>query len=130
MIARLFPALFLSCLFAPAVTAATPSPARGEIDALLARLQFSTCEFNRNGSWHNAAEAKAHLLVKLNYLEARTTIQSTEQFIEMAASRSSMSGQPYLVKCPNAVPVESGPWLLRQLQAIRSAGAMFAPSPH
>jgi hypothetical protein len=130
MIARLFPALLLSCLCIPAVTAAPPSPARAEIDALLARLQLSPCAFNRNGSWHTGAEAKAHLLAKLEYLEVRNPIQSTEQFIEQAASKSSMSGQPYLVKCPNAVSVESRRWLLLQLQAIRSAGGMFAPAPH
>jgi len=130
MYARLLLALLLSCLVVPTVTAAPSAPARAEIDALLSRLQFSSCEFNRNGSWHTAAEAKAHLLGKLDYLEGRNAIQSTEQFIEQAASRSSMSGQPYLVKCPNAVPVQSGPWLRLQLQTIRFAGGVFASNPH
>ena len=95
-----------ACLAAP-----TPAPVRAEIDAVLGRLQASGCEFNRNGSWYKAAEAKTHLLRKLEYLEGNTTLQSTEQFIELGASTSSLSGQPYLVKCGNTAPVESKKWL-------------------
>lgn len=102
---------------------AAPSPARAEIEALLARLQSSGCSFNRNGSWHDAAEARDHLLRKLAYLEDRNLVQTTEQFIERAASASSMSGRPYLVKCGGAAPVESRAWLGAQLQALRAGSA-------
>ena len=50
-------------------------------------------------------------------------VQTTEQFIERAASRSSMSGEPYLVKCGNGAPVQSGQWLGFQLQDARAAGS-------
>jgi hypothetical protein len=119
----------LTCFVVIAATAATaataapvPTAAKAEIDGLLARLEASGCEFNRNGSWHTAAEAKVHLLQKLKYLEDRDMVQTTEQFIELAASRSSMSGEPYLVKCGNGAPVQSGRWLRSQLQDVRSAG--------
>ena len=88
----------------------------------MSRLEASNCEFNRNGTWYPAAEAKSHLLRKLKYLEDRGLVQSTEQFIERAASTSSTTGQPYLVKCGNRAPVQSGTWLLSQLQAMRSIG--------
>jgi hypothetical protein len=130
VIARLLPALLLSCLFVPAVTAAPPAPARAEIDALLSRLQTSTCEFYRNGSWHSAAEAKAHLLLKFEYLAGKNAIQNTEQFIELAGSKSSLSGLPYLVKCPNETPVQSSSWLLLQLNAMRSAPRTLASNPN
>ena len=129
VLARLVSLLLTGSLTVAQAAATAPTPnVHTEIDALLARLQTSSCEFNRNGSWHSAAEAKAHLQFKLEYLQARNTIQSTEQFIDLAATRSSMSGQPYLVKCPNAVPVESRPWLLLQLQSIRAAGRVFTPA--
>ena len=69
---------------------ATPLPpaARAEVDALLARLQSSGCEFNRNGSWHSGAEAKAHLLKKLDYLEGKNLVTTAEQFIARGASGS------------------------------------------
>ncbi|MDR5753038.1 MULTISPECIES: DUF5329 family protein [unclassified Caballeronia] len=60
--------------------------------------------FNRNGTWYSGMEAKAHLLAKLHYLENRTTLTSTEQFIELAARKSSVSGKPYLVQCGETDP--------------------------
>lgn len=82
----------------------------------------SDCEFNRSGTWYSGTEAKSHLLRKLKYFEDRGAVQSTEQFIELAASSSSVTGQPYLVRCGDGIPVQSGTWLLLQLQAMRAAG--------
>ena len=108
-------------LFACAVHAGpTAAPVRAEIDAMLAQLESSGCEFNRAGTWHAGAQAKAHLLRKLAYMEGEGTIQSAEQFIELAGSTSSTSGEPYLVRCGSAAPVASAAWLLSQLQAMRS----------
>jgi hypothetical protein len=119
----------LAVCFALAGTAASLSPAaRAEIDSLLSRLEASSCTFNRNGTWYPPAEAKVHLLRKLKYLEDRGAVQSAEQFIERAASGSSTTGQPYLVKCGNGAPVQSGTWLRSQLQGMRaSGGARRAP---
>jgi len=89
---------------------------------LLSRLDASGCEFNRNGTWHTATDAKSHPLRKLKYLEDSGAVQTTEQFIELAASSSSTTGQAYLVKCGNGAAVRSGTWLLSQLQVMRSAG--------
>jgi hypothetical protein len=103
-----------------ALAAAAPSPARPEIDALLARLQASGCSFNRNGTWYGAADARKHLLRKLEYLEDRDLVRTSEQFIERAGSGSSMSGKPYLVRCGGAAPVESRVWLGNELKALRA----------
>ncbi len=122
--------LFLVMLvFAAAGHAATLSPtARAEIDALLSSLEASSCTFNRNGTWYPATEAKTHLLRKLKYLEDRGMVRSTEQFIELAGSSSSTSGQPYLVKCGSGAPVQSGTWLRAQLHVVRASGrATSAP---
>jgi len=111
----------LGLVFAAAAAAQPLAPAaRSEIDGLLSRLETSGCEFNRNGSWYTGAEAKAHLLGKQKYLEDKGMVQTTEQFIERAASGSSLSGQAYLVRCAGAAPVPSGKWLFAQLQAMRS----------
>jgi Family of unknown function (DUF5329) len=119
----------LTCVFVAAGTAAPLSPAaRTEIDGLMSRLEASGCEFNRNGTWHAAAEAKSHLLRKLKYLEDKDLVQSTEQFIELAASNSSTTGQPYLVRCANGATVRSSTWLLTQLKAMRSAERVSAPN--
>jgi hypothetical protein len=116
-------ALLSALLGIGAAAAPMPPAARAEIDDLLARLEKSACRFNRGGTWYSGAEAKAHLLRKLKYMEDRGMIQTTEQFIERAASSSSITGEPYLVKCADALPVKSGLWLAAELQAIRSSGA-------
>lgn len=115
--------LSLFLVFASALAGAGPtSPAvRAEIEALLTGLQASGCQFHRNGSWYGSAEAKSHLLRKLEYLEDKRPLESTEQFIALAASRSSVSGEPYWVKCGDGAPAESQQWLTRQLLAIRAA---------
>jgi hypothetical protein len=121
-------AILLTCVAAAVASAATLSPAaRAEIDGLMSKLEASGCEFNRNGTWYSAAEAKSHLLRKLQYLEERGMVQNTEQFIELAGASSSMTGQPYLVRCGNGVPVKSATWLSAQLRAMRAGQAPRAP---
>jgi hypothetical protein len=112
-------ALLLACCCALAQAAPPPAPVQAEIDALLAGLQASGCEFQRNGRWHAGAEAIAHLQNKREYLENRSAIRSTEDFIGLAASESSLSGQPYRVRCAGAEPVDSRDWLQQRLQELR-----------
>ena len=120
---RLLVSVLATAVFSFALAAQTAAPVRAEIDLLLGRLQASGCQFNRNGTWYSAAAARDHLLRKLEYLEDKTTIQSTEQFVELAATKSSISGKPYLVRCGSAAPVESRAWLIGQLGIIRAAGS-------
>lgn len=87
---------------------------------MLSRLAASGCQFKRNGSWHSASEAQAHLRRKLDYLEGRGWVGNTEQFIERAATKSSLSGKPYQVQCNNAAPVPSSQWLHTELHALRA----------
>jgi hypothetical protein len=111
--------LFVSPVHADPLSAV----ARGEIEALLSRLAASGCQFERNGTWYAAAEAQAHLQRKLDYLADRGAVASAEQFIERAATKSSMSGQAYRVKCGPQPAVPSGQWLYPELQALRGAGS-------
>jgi len=110
--------------------AAPPAPGvQAEIEALLGRLESSKCEFNRNGGWYNGADAKTHLHGKLESLERRTTLRSTEQFIELAATFSSSSGKPYEVKCGGGPSVPSAQWLTKELAILRAAGQRPASAP-
>ncbi|MFG6414411.1 DUF5329 family protein [Roseateles sp. DC23W] len=123
------PSLLLAgaLLLQTAHAAPLPPAARAEVDALLARLQSSGCEFNRNGSWHSGADAKSHLLKKLDYLEGKDLVKTAEQFIASGASGSSMSGKPYLVRCAGKAPVESAQWLTAELQQLRTGRAASNP---
>lgn len=115
-----FLAAVLALAHAASLAAPLPAPARAEVDALLVRLQASGCQFNRNGSWYSGAEARSHLQRKLEYLENKDMVKNAEQFIDIGAAGSSVSGKPYLVKCGAAAPVESKAWLTAELKAIRA----------
>ena len=106
--------------FAGAVTA--DAAAQAEIAHLLAYLGTSGCEFQRNGTWYSSKEAQAHLEKKTQYLAKHSQIGSAEDFIDKAASASSMSGQPYLVRCAPDQAVPSGVWLRAELVRFRGPG--------
>lgn len=114
-------AALAAVIVANATATPTAAPVRAEIDALLGKLQASGCQFNRNGSWYSGAEAKSHLMRKLEYFEDKSHVQNTEQFIELAASKSSSSGKAYQVKCGNEAAVDSKQWLNRELATLRKA---------
>jgi Family of unknown function (DUF5329) len=104
------------------------SPALAEPDAtttkeiahLINHLASSDCQFNRNGSWYSASKAVTHLNRKYDYLLKRNLIPNTEAFIQLAASQSSSSGKPYLVKCGDEPEVQSRTWFSEALRTFRA----------
>jgi len=112
--------LMLGFVMAPAVQADTPVTVQVEVNFLLGYLDGSACEFNRNGTWHDAHAAQAHLRNKYKYLTARNMINTTEEFIEKAATKSSFTGRAYEVKCTNAETVSSNEWLRAELVRFRT----------
>ena len=102
------------------VSAVEPSSAAlQEIHQLLDVLGTSNCQFNRNGEWYTPAEAVKHLNKKFDVLVGKGKIGTTEDFIRIAASESSVSGEPYQVQCGNDAAVNSGPWLTQALTKLR-----------
>ena len=119
------PALILGLLLAlcrwPAADAAAPAIANEEINYLLEFIEQSGCQFYRNGSWYDSKEAQAHLRGKYEYLAAKGVIQSAEDFIEQAASKSSMSGKAYAIKCAGAPVIPTNEWLRKALARQRAS---------
>ena len=97
------------------------SQSRAEIEHLLEFVQTSSCQFNRNGSWHSAAEAAEHISKKYHYALDRGQIHSAEDFIRYAATKSSLSGAAYKVLCENSRPESSADWLTAELRLLRAA---------
>lgn len=123
-----FTALLL--LISPLFAHAEPSPAaRQEIAHLIGYLTASGCSFQRNGSWHDAAQAARHLQRKYDYLLKRDLVASSEDFIARAASESSLSGKPYQVRCGGNAPVASAAWSRPSWQSI-APGAHPAEFAH
>ena len=99
-----------------------PAPAASvEIDYLLSAIETSGCTFYRNGSWYDAKAAAAHLRSKYEYLLARDAISDADAFIDKAATKSSISGTAYAIRCQGSPDVSSHDWLTRQLEQYRRA---------
>jgi len=110
--------MLIAC--ASCIAAELSAASKTEIDALLDRLGASGCQFNRNGTWYGSAKAKSHLARKLDYLIDKKLVESPEQFITLAGTKSSQSGETYLVKCGSENAVPSATWLTAQLQDLRT----------
>jgi len=116
-------ALLASFLVVSSVVGASMPSAntQAEIAYLLSYLETSRCEFYRNGSWHDSKAARAHLEKKKNYLMSRSLIGSAEDFIEKAATASSVSGEKYQVRCRPDPSAPTGEWLRAELERFRAA---------
>jgi hypothetical protein len=115
----LFAAAALLAAYAHTAHAAPDAATRAEIDHLLNKVGQSECRFNRNGSWHDAKDARTHLQKKLDYMARRELLKDTEGFITHAASKSSMSGKAYQIQCPGSAPVASSAWFTEELKRYR-----------
>ncbi len=90
-----------------------------EIDKLTELIRSSPCRFNRNGTWYSSSEAAEHITKKYRYFLSKDLIKSSEDFIEYAATKSSLSGNYYLVSCLNDETVKCADWLKSELKKIR-----------
>jgi hypothetical protein len=68
-----------------------------EIQYLLETIEESGCTFVRNWSEHPADEARSHMEMKYDY--AKDKITQTEQFIKYIATKSSITGKEYTIRC-------------------------------
>lgn len=90
-----------------------------EIVHLLQYIESSQCTFVRNGSSHNSADARSHIEKKYGYVKSR--VETTEDFIRYAATKSSLSGNKYEVVC-DGQRYATGNWLQQELQRFRKQG--------
>jgi len=103
----------------PPARAAPPSVAEVEINHLLGLIEQSGCEFFRNGTWYDAQRAQAHLRAKYDAMVARNQVNTAEDFIEKAASSSSLSGQPYQIRCSGSAAMPTSQWFSAALAQYR-----------
>jgi len=111
----------VSLVLAMIPVAAPAATMESEVPQLLGRMETSGCEFYRNGTWASGATARAHLERKYRAMRDRNLIATSEEFIERGATQSSMSGEPYRVRCVGEGAVESAVWFRQELQRLRAA---------
>ncbi len=111
--------LFVFAFFTSAARADSKLDDRASTETieLIRRVETSGCVFIRNGDKHSAKEAADHLATKVKRADKKRL--SAENFIAKIASKSSMSGDPYMMIFPDGREVKSGDWLTEQLADIR-----------
>ena len=109
---------FPSIIFVPPVNA---EHWKNEIDHLLDFIRHSGCMFIRNDTLHEPPQAVEHIVNK--YRHFREKIDSTEDFIELCATKSTLSGRFYEVSCPGKPKIRTRDWLLEELARYRQGGS-------
>ncbi|MBT8364461.1 MAG: DUF5329 domain-containing protein [Deltaproteobacteria bacterium] len=110
--------LFLACYIAFAEKAAQSQNLATAINYMLAFVENSDCTFIRNDKAHTAKEAVAHMQRKYDHF--KDEIKTPEDFIRLAASKSLMSGRPYMVRTKDGKLMKSETWLLEALKDYRT----------
>ena len=111
-------------------SAATPLCAAdagaAEIRHLLGFVRDSSCTFIRNGEGHASPAAADHLEMKAK--RAGSRVKDGRTLIDVVATKSYLSGEPYYVQCPGLQKTAAATWLSSELQQYRAtqAGAALA----
>lgn len=90
-----------------------------EIEQLIEFVRTAPCQFNRNGSWHPSSEAAGHIDRKYHAALEKGLVHSAEDFIQYAASKSSLTGTPYKVQCQGSGEINCAEWLAAELRKVR-----------
>ena len=94
-----------------------PESQKPEVRHLLEFVETTGCTFERNGKKYNGERASKHIERKYNHF--RDKITATEEFIEYSGTKSTISGEFYLVYCEDNDPIKSRDWLLEELARFR-----------
>lgn len=90
---------------------------REKIDALILSLrQLVGATFVRNGEEHTVDEAIAHMRQKWEW--KKSEIKTAEDFITAVGSKSSASGEMYMIRLPDGTEMKAEEWFDRQLELM------------
>ena len=89
------------------------------INYLFDYVAKSDATFVRNGQKHTPQEAANH--IKAKYEHFKSEIKTPEDFIRLAASKSLLTGKPYLVRAPDGKEMRLDVWLADALREYRAS---------
>jgi hypothetical protein len=100
-----------------------PTPTTvAEVEYLLDYVGRSGCDFYRNGVRYDSGAAQIHLRYKYHALVGYGQIRTADDFIDKAATKSSLTGIAYKVRCAGGQELSSYQWLRDALALYRSKG--------
>ena len=94
-------------------------PADETIQYLLEYVARSDLTFLRNSGRYTAQEASEHMQKKFEHF--RDEIETPEEFIELCATRSLLSGKPYQVMDKHGETINTSAWLTTELKEYRNS---------
>ena len=104
-----------------AICSAVPARAGESLEQtiafLLHRIETADATFIRNGQAHTAQEAVAHVRAKHEHFKAQ--MKTPEDFIRLTATKSLLTGQPYLVRTSDGKEMPLNTWLSNALREHR-----------
>ena len=110
-------ASIFTLLLTAAIALGLDAQTKAEIDELITYVQTSGVRFIRNDLEYSEAEGAKHVRDKL--AKAGDRVKTTEDFITGIASKSFLSGKPYLVKLADGHTQSTGEWLRAHLAEVR-----------
>ena len=90
-----------------------------KIEFLISSVEnLKGAKFIRNGTEHDGKEAAEHLRMKLQGDVGM--VQTADDFIRLCASRSYISGEPYLIRLPDGKTIKSEQYFREKLKEYNS----------
>lgn len=91
---------------------------KAKIEFLISSIEKLDATFIRNNQEHTAKEAANHLRKKVKYVLSSSLAENltVESFIDQIASKSSLTGEPYLIHFSSGVVMEARVWFYQQLE--------------
>ncbi len=116
---RTLVALFVVLALGSVAVSAQDNIEKNKIEFLISSVEnLKGAKFIRNGTEHNGKEAADHLRMKLqNYLGK---VQTADDFIRLCASKSYISGEPYLIRLSDGKTIRSEQYFRKKLQEYNS----------
>jgi len=109
--------VFVLLVIYSAVPARAAESLEQTIAFLLHRIETADATFIRNGQTHTPQEAVAHVRAKYEHFKGQ--IKTPEDFIRLAATKSLLTGQPYLVRTRDGKEMPLNAWLSNALREHR-----------
>jgi hypothetical protein len=107
--------LFVTLALLSGVVTAQDNIEKKKIEFLLFSAEnMKGATFIRNGTEHDAKEAAEHLRMKLQ--KAGRKVQTADDFIKLCASKSVVSGQPYLIRLSDGKTIKSEQYFREKLR--------------
>ena len=122
------PALAVMALLAAVSVFAQDLSEGARVEYLIASVEaLETAKFIRNGREYEARAASSHLRLKLR--GAGDRVKTAEDFIALCASKSSMSGEPYLIRFADGTTVKAEVFFSGKLKELAAGRPNRGPSP-